>query len=208
MSARRPGARRVETVTDGIGEWVEESFDLTVPMTPRDRAAFHRALLNATPERRLARLARRGRDAAADPNEAVRAHAEIIRTVVADLAHLRTVPTASRRDLTRLREGEQAWFRVLVLRALVPAAQRDAKYRQGQSARASQPRPRPRTDSLNVDKLRQDYQTRVRAGERYGAVRDLAVHYGISESTVHKHLADLKPRRQQQGSKPKKQRRA
>jgi len=94
-----------------------------------------------------------------------------------------------------LANSDNPLTRVEARQAIKAAAEQALKGRRSSQAHSlAGQAPRTVTEAMRKS-IRKKYAARVAAGEVYGAVREIAAEFLVSETTLHKLVDDLKPRK-------------
>lgn len=114
--------------TDGLLTWTQHTFDHTVEMTADDEEKLISVLEGIAPEERIKRL-QANLDGLQNMTPVIQAHVNEIRAILARLDN--HFSFKNRHEADELGRAEMLWQKILILRDMVPHAERGARCLQG-----------------------------------------------------------------------------
>jgi hypothetical protein len=133
------------------------------------------------------------RRSTAKAHEAIPAYLKAIREKLTSARIMATRTDFTPRDVRdQLKELEPLLFKVEVLAKLVPKARNWHRNRKTNVDNAKEPR---KVGEALRERIVRQYGERVRAGQKYGALKDLAAEHGVTAKTISTIVAEEKIRK-------------
>lgn len=186
-SAPTYNAYSEEKVTDGIQVWTRYNFDFTKTATQDDLKAFEKSFSQGGPLSRIESMEEK-LTKLENVTPSMQLHIDAIRVVH---AKVQEPPFGFTRErLLMLDQADSHWLKIMMLRDIIPAAQKGAKYSKTQSEIASAPR---KMTELQQKSIAKEYWQRKADGDGYGLAKDLAGRHDVSTQAIRNIAKKYKP---------------